>query len=325
MSAQLHSNNDQWGFIDFFLLQPSLTYILCMVLCINAIIAVDYARFRVQCHINNAKNETSRSTALRNHSMFIEFREITNKAMKDLGDTCVQLMHSQNIIANGLKEAETTINANVAILSETQTIVLSGLAEADRNIRETVCMQMDLATTQNEIATTQNKMTDMQHGLAITISETKRLQMDMACVQNTFANGLKEMERIVSAHTSRMDAKDAADKSFSNELLDLQEQQHAKITENAMAITEIAARCKGLVEQEMRKWTRAIDMYKYWKTANELYQGQVSIITVIDGMFKQYYNFEFNKKTDYIKDITDATLPPLPATELFTSTRHLGF
>lgn len=347
MTAQIQSNQYQWSYIEFFLLQPSITYILCMILCINAFIAVDYARFRGQCRNNNARNEATRLNALHNHASFIEFKEHTNKAIKELEETCVKVMHAQNAITNGLKEVETTINANVAILSEAQTIVANGLKEAERNIRDVVCMQLELANAQNELAATQNQLDDVQKSLAAANSETRRLQIDMFGIQNKFSNGLKEVERnvrelvhaqidftttqnlmetdvkelghAVRAQRERMDAKDIVDKSVYNELCDLQEemndlhdQQNVKITENAVSIAEIAARCKGLVEQEKRNIQRAIDMYRYWKTANELYQGKVSIITVIDGMFKQYYNFVFNKNLDYIKDITDATLPSLP-------------
>jgi predicted transcriptional regulator len=329
-----------------------LSCILCMILCINAFIAFDYARFRVQCRNKDARNEFTRSTTLHNHAAFIEFKEHTNKAIKELEETCVKVMHSQNAITNGLKEVETTINANVAILSEAQTIVAAGLKEVDRNIRDIVCMQVDLAATQNELATTQNQLDDVQKSLAAANSETRRLQVDMFGIQNTFSNRLKEVERhvremvhaqidfttaqnrletdikemghVARAQRERMDAKDIVDKALSNELCDLNEemndlhdQQNVKITENAVHIAELAARCKGLVEQEKRNIQRALDMYRYWKTANDLYQGN-SIITVIDGMFKQYYNFVFNKNLDYIKDITDATLPSFPSTELFS-------
>ena len=358
MSSQIQTNQYQWSYIEFFLLQPSITYILCMILCINAFIAVDYARFRAQTHNKDARNEATRLNALRNHDLFNEFRQQTNKAIKELEETCVKVMHSQNAITNGLKEAETTINANVAILSEAQTIVANGLKEADRNIRDVVCMQLDLANTQNEIATTQNELADVQKGLTTANSETRRLQIDMFGIQNTFSNQLKEVERnvrelmhaqidltttqnrmetdikelghVARAQRERMDAKDIVDKALSNELSDLHEelsdlhdQQNVKITENAVHIAEIAARCKGLVEQEKRNIQRALDMYRYWKTANELYQGRVSANGAIDGMLKQYYNFVFDKNKDYIKDITDATLPSLPSTELF-DLRALG-
>ncbi len=323
-----------------------LSCILCIILCIIAFIAIDYARFRAQTHNNNAKNETTRLNALRNHAAFIEFKEQTNKAIKELEETCVKVMHSQNAITNGLKEVETTINANVAILSEAQTIVAAGLKEAERNIRDVVCMQVELANTQNELATTQTQLDDVQKSLAASNSDTMRLQIDMFGIQNKFSNQLKEVERnlreLVHAQMDfttkqnrmqeeinplvhnlrglrqRIDAKDIVDKIHSDELSDLHEemndlhdQQNVKITENAVSIAEIAARCKGLVEQEKRNIQRALDMYKYWKTANDLYQGKISIITVIDGMFKQYYNFVFDKNKDYIKDITDATLPSL--------------
>ncbi len=329
-----------------------LSCILCIILCINAFIAIDYARFRAQTHNKDARNETTRLNALRNNAAFIEFKAQTNKAIKELEEACVKVMHSQNAITNGLKEVETTINANVAILSEAQTIVAAGLKEAERNIRDVVCMQVELANTQNELATTQNELADVQKELVASNSETRRLQIDMFGIQNTFSKELKEVERnvrelvhaqmdftttqhrletdvkelghTVRAQRERLDAKDIVDKTLSDELSDLHEemndlhdQQHVKITENAVSIAEIAARCKELVEQEKRNIQRALDMYKYWKTANDLYQGKVSIITVIDGMFKQYYNFVFDKNKDYIKDITDATLPSLPATELF--------
>lgn len=336
-----------------------LTCILCAILCINAFIAVDYARFRAQTRNNNLKNEATRLNALRNHAAFIEFRQQTNKALNELEETCVKVMHAQNMFATGLKEAETTINANVAILSEAQTIVANGLKEADRNIRDAVKMQFELAATQNELATTQNQLTEVQNSIATSNSETRRLQIDMFGIQNTFSNGLKEVERNVReivhtqidftttqnrlqddvkelghaarAQRQRLDAKDIVDKALSNELCDLNEemndlhdQQNMKITENAVHIAELAARCKGLVEQEKRNVQRTLDMYRYWKTAYELYQGNVSANVAIDGMLKQYYNFVFDKNKDYIKDITDATLPPLPPTDLF-GTRDHGF
>jgi myosin heavy subunit len=295
---------------------------------------------------------------LRNHASFIEFRQQTNKALKELEETCMKVMHAQNVITNGLKETETAINANVAILSEAQTIVANGLKEAERNIRDVVCMQLELANTQNELAATQTQLDDVQNSLSTSNSETRRLQIDMFGIQNKLSNGLKEVERNVRelihtqmdftttqnrlqdevkelghaarAQRERLDAKDIVDKAIANELSDLHqemfevnEHQNHKITENAVHIAEIAARCKKLVEQEKRNIQRALDMYKYWKTANELYQGRVSAMVAIDGMFKQYYNFVFDKNKDYIKDITDATLPSLPATELF-DLRALG-
>jgi hypothetical protein len=352
MYSQIHSQSK-----DYQTQAYQLSCILCIILCINAFIAVDYALFRAQ---NNAKNEATRLNALRNHAAFIEFRQQTNKALNELEETCVKVMHTQNIFATGLKEAETTINANVAILSEAQTIVANGLKEADRNIRDIARMQVDLSTTQNEMAITQNELAAAQKDLATSNSETRRLQIDMFGIQNTFSNGLKEVERnvrelvhtqmdftttqnrldtevkemehVARAQRERMDAKDIADKALSNELCDLNEemndlhdQQNVKITENAVHIAELAARCKGLVEQEKRNEQRAIDMYRYWKTANELYQGRVSANNAIDGMLKQYYNFVFNKNMDYIKDITDATLPSLPSTELFSGIRDLGY
>lgn len=323
-----------------------LTCILCIILCINAFIAIDYARFRAQCRNKDAKNEATRLNALRNHDLFIEFKEKTNKAINELTETCVKVMHAQNVIANGVKEVETNINANVAILSEAQTIVANGLKEAERNIRDMACMQVDLAATQNEMAITQNELAAAQKSLSTANSETMRLQIDMFSIQNKISIGIKEVERnvremvhaqmdfttiqnrlqdevtelehIVRAQRERLDAKDIADKALSNELCDLHEemndlhdQQNVKITENAITIAEIAARCKKLVEQEKRNEQRALDMYRYWKTANDLYQGKISIITVIDGMFKQYYNFTFDKNKDYIQPITDATLPSL--------------
>jgi hypothetical protein len=339
-----------------------LSCILCIILCINAFIAFDYARFRAQTHNNNAKNETTRLNALRNHASFIDFKEQINKALKELEETCIKVMHAQNVITNGLnlKEVETTINANVAILSEAQTIVATGLKEAERNIRDIACMQVDLSTTQNEMANTQNELATVQKEIVASNSETRRLQIDTFGIQNTFSNRLEEMERnvreivhaqidftttqnrmqeeinqlvhTVRAQRERLDAKDIAGKALSNELCDLNEemndlhdQQNVKITENAVHIAELAARCKKLVEQEKRNEQRALDMYKYWKTANDLYQGKISIISIIDGMFKQYYNFVFNKNMDYITDITDATLPSLPPTEVFSGIRDLGY
>jgi hypothetical protein len=328
-----------------------LSCILCIILSIITIIAVDYARFRANCRNKDARNEATRLNALHNHAAFIEFRQQTNKALKELEETCIKVMHLQNSIANGLKEAETTINGNVAMLSEAQTIVANGLKEAERNIRDIACMQVELANTQNEMAITQNELADVQKDLATSNSDTKRLQIDMFGIQNTFSNGLKEVERhvrelihaqidftttqnrleadvkeighIVRAQRERLDSKDIVDKAIANELSVLHEEmfevnkhQNHKITENAVHIAEIAARCKGLVEQEKRNIQRTLDMYKYWKTANELYQGRVNIMTTIDGMFKQYYNFVFDKNKDYITDITDATLtllsPPNP-------------
>jgi chromosome segregation ATPase len=323
-----------------------LACILCIILCINAFIAFDYARFRAQTHNNNARNEFTRSTALHNHAAFIEFKEQTNKAINELTETCVKVMHAQNVITNGLKEVETAINANVVILSEAQTIVANGLKEAERNIRDMACMQVDLANTQNEMAITQNELSEVQKDIATSNSDTRRLQIDMFGIQNKISIGIKEVERnvremvhtqrdftttqnrlqdevtelghIVKAQRERLDAKDIADKAIANELCDLHEemndlhdQQNVKITENAVSIAELAARCKKLVEQEKRNEQRTLDMYKYWKTANDLYQGNNSIITVIDGMLKQYYNFTFDTNKDYIKPITDATLPSL--------------
>lgn len=325
-SNQFQPYQYQWSYIEFFLLQPTITYILCMILCINAFIAVDYLRFRAQCRNKDARNEFTRSTTLHNHAMFIEFREQTNKAINELTETFVKIMHSQNVITNGLKEVE----SNICYLSDKQ----------------------------NEMTTTQNDFVMAQKSLSIANGETMRLQIDMFAIQNTFSNGLKELERnvremvhvqmdfttvqnqmdtdikdikhIVRAHRERLDKKDIADKSLYDELCDLQEemddlhqQQHAKITENAVSIAEIALRCKGLVEQEKRNIQRTLDMYRYWKTSNELYQGRVSANVIIDGMLKQYYNFTFDKNKDYIKSITDATIP---ASVLSPNTNaHLGF
>jgi hypothetical protein len=248
--------------------------------------------------------------------MFIEFREQTNKAISDLTETFVKIMHSQNVITSGLKEA-------------------------DHNIRE-------ISTKQNEMITTQNDFVATQKSLSIANSENMRLQIDMFAIQNTFSSGLKEVERnvremvhaqidfntvqnrqdtdikdikhIVRAQRERLDKKDISDKSiydelcdFHEEMNDLHQQQHAKITENAVSIAEIAARCKGLVEQEKRNIQRTLDMYRYWKTSCDLYQGRVPTSLIIDGMLKQYYKFTFDKNTDYIKSITDATLGGLPA------------
>ena len=321
ISTQFQPNQFQWSYIEFFLLQPSITYILCMILCINAFIAVDYMRFRSQTRNKDARNELTRTTALQNHEMFIEFREQTNKAVNDLTETFVKIMHSQNVITSGLKEA-------------------------DHNIR-------DLYAKQNEMTAAQNDFVVAQKSLSIANSETMRLQIDIFAIQNKFSNGLEEVERnvremvhaqidfntvqnqmdtemkdiknIVRAQRERLDKKDIADKSIYDELCDLQEemddlhqQQHAKITENAVSIAEIAARCKGLVEQEKRNIQRTLDMYRYWKTGSDLYQGKVSANVLIDGMLKQYYNFTFDKNKDYIKPITDATLGGLPADLLGT-------
>jgi hypothetical protein len=320
-----------------------LTCILCIILCINAFIAFDYARFRANCRNKDERNEATRTNALRNHASFIEFRQQTNKALKELEETCMKVMHSQNVITNGLKETETAINANVAILSEAQTIAATGLKEAERNIRDMACMQVDLAATQNEMAITQNELATVQKDIATSNSDTRRLQIDMFGIQNKISIGIKEVERNVRelihaqmdfttthnrmdtdvkelghaarAQRERLDAKDIVDKAIANELCDLHEemndlhdQQNVKITENAVSIAELAARCKKLVEQEKRNEQRTLDMYKYWKTAADLYQGRVSANIAIDGMFKQYYNFVFDKNKDYITDITDATL-----------------